>query len=461
MGTDPLLPLLYFAPLAPGSRIGMVTDRPPIGPEPSGLLNLPFGYLEPGEVAPPCDVLVIDVQSDKNAASVASVAARRIGPGGCIIMCHREPGWAKSVTGGIRRWSGRRAGALCGRETAWEFLVEPDLDAPTFLVRPGYRSDIPGSSRRRWRSRIKRLGLFYLLPRHRVTIHGHSATLPPVLDVLRHPALGGPGGYSLRSIYISGTGVLIVRAQNHDQTIFCRFPLSRSGLARVRRAHELQSMVRAAGHTVAPQPIALATDGFVPYALERGARGRPWAGRDPARALQAALKALTLIQLSSPGSVVQKMDGNMFERLVETRLKVIEGLVGESQIRAVRARLQTSLLDRAMLLSICHGDFKIGNCLFDGGEVTGLVDWDLGSSHDLAILDVVNLFARMAPQKPLSEIADQPDVLGSGYREYIAATGASYVEPEDVLLLWHVDRVAKQIEYGHATSSWIHTHVGW
>ena len=113
------------------------------------------------------------------------------------------------------------------------------------------------------------------------------------------------------------------------------------------------------------------------------------------------------------------------------------------------AELRSALADREVLMGWMHGDYWPGNILAtpDGSRITGLVDWDLSSSTQLALHDptlLIMMTRRLISGSQLGAIVR--DLLADGpiqpvERSTLAAAG---LEPsawgrdrrETVLLAW-------------------------
>jgi len=60
-------------------------------------------------------------------------------------------------------------------------------------------------------------------------------------------------------------------------------------------------------------------------------------------------------------------------------------------LRRTRDRLASGLVGRRWPLVPEHGDFHLGNCLYDAdSRLTGVVDWDLGACPGMPVLDVLH-----------------------------------------------------------------------
>jgi aminoglycoside phosphotransferase (APT) family kinase protein len=119
----------------------------------------------------------------------------------------------------------------------------------------------------------------------------------------------------------------------------------------------------------------------------------PGRGRLPRRrARRAALEFLTSLHVAGRDDVL--MDDALFEERIghycdrlEAALPAIQG----AALRKTRDRLGSGLVGRRWPLVPEHGDFHLGNCLFDAdSRLTGVIDWDLGACPGMPVLDVLH-----------------------------------------------------------------------
>ena len=81
---------------------------------------------------------------------------------------------------------------------------------------------------------------------------------------------------------------------------------------------------------------------------------------------------------------------------------VAEALGSARQRRALdhlTAELRTTLAGRTAWLGWTHGDFHPGNVLYDGGRVSGIVDWDQATEDGLVALDHVLWLLTATPSR--------------------------------------------------------------
>jgi aminoglycoside phosphotransferase (APT) family kinase protein len=114
----------------------------------------------------------------------------------------------------------------------------------------------------------------------------------------------------------------------------------------------------------------------------------------------------------------------------------------------VERRLRDALLGRRVLVTLCHGDFKLGNCLREGGRVTGIVDWDTFSEDDLALVDAGNAVGKLKQgglELWRAALVEPDEAAARACADWFRATGTDSVPPRDLLLFWWLDRSSKHI----------------
>lgn len=93
--------------------------------------------------------------------------------------------------------------------------------------------------------------------------------------------------------------------------------------------------------------------------------------------------------------------------------------------------------------SLCHGDFHVGNVLFDGARATGIVDWDHARVADPrgdvahGALDLALMAGRDAAEDFLAQHAAlRGDMVDGAWWRLRAAT-AAWPDPRDWVPSWH------------------------
>jgi len=452
-----LIPLLYFSPLSEDTDIVILQSDTSWGQPHDSFL--PFSDILYSYDRTRSNPQVLVSSPDANRHLVSDPSSH-LSTSTTLVLRYPKSTWISSLFQGPMTLLGYPPVSQSRQKVSWDFLLESGASQWRFLVRPGFQSDVPTSPRTRLRSILKTYGAYYFLPRERVTISAPTTGLSPIERAIRDVNLGPcPSKFyhNITLIYISSGDSLLCRVGTGDNIYFFRFPLSATALTRVDRGHLLTSRVRRLGSKLAPRPIAAQLHLPSPYACEAAAAGLPITGDPEPSDVRAALKAIeTIHQL--PSSRVEKMDDSLFERLIESRLTVIAHRAGRKRTQRLGRDLRSGLLDRAIHIGLTHGDFKVGNCLYSEGRVTGIVDWDLGSPEDLTILDNINALSSLIAEDNLHDTARATTALERVLP--LAESSRTYhkMDPHIALLLWHIDRTYKHIHFGASASSWLSKH---
>ncbi|MCK6621139.1 MAG: aminoglycoside phosphotransferase family protein [Calditrichaceae bacterium] len=517
-----LFPFLYFTAARPGARLLMVTDHPE-------RMQIPFNFLgiepvfwparsaekrfrqaaaAPVEFITPenftgfrghFDAICIDLEHSRG-TGILSRVHELLAPRGSIIWLD----WAASGREvwrnlpwyfGWRRGSFPRERELLSRlgrggfSADWHFLIEPGLSKPRYLVLPGFGTDIPALSESPLKRRLLRKGFFYLQAHPQVIVASAAGSASPgaregglagkaIRQLFPAVAASAAPARFLRQAYISTTGVLLLRVSNGQKTCFIRFPLTEHSLQRVQNQASLANFLHQQGAALTPRPVALHPEPALPAYVEEGISGRSMERAFTEGSREAALELFRKTQEAIRqihqqfGRVMAFREGE-FNAYIQPKLAAIEGkLPAHPQNRAAMQRIAeflfAELRDKKMLAGLAHGDFKIGNCLFDSrGNVAGIIDWDMGSRDELALVDIASLLGRSIRQRHrlslpgLLKSAGQP---GEEFfplcRDYFAATGTTPVNPFTTLLLYWIDRSYKQIAFDEQTDPrWLTANV--
>jgi Phosphotransferase enzyme family len=130
-----------------------------------------------------------------------------------------------------------------------------------------------------------------------------------------------------------------------------------------------------------------------------------------------------------------------------------------SQVGALRDELRAALIGRSLCAGWIHGDYWLGNLLFEAGEARprGIVDWDAAGEPALPAIDVIHLLLyarRLITGRQLGEIVAEM-LGGQGWpveerrlldRYQNWSHGDSLCERHQLLLCWlrHVAHHARQ-----------------
>jgi len=503
-----ILPFLYFSRLQPGQRLLMVTDHPErLGVDfeffplsvaflvPQGIKDkLPqdaeFPVLEYGSdnslpSVEPFDTILIDLEKP-DATALPKSLKDLLAPKGEIIFfdwrlsrkaaLQNLPwhlGWVKEKT--ESSFNGMQRGDLASQ---WYFLIEPDLHKPRYMVLPGFATAIPAQSESPLKRRLVQKGFFYLQPHHRVIVASRKGGGSPAGDVVAELFPKNSPVESIRKIYISTTNVLLIQAADEYNNYFIRFPFTKDSIERVKNQQELTALLQRQGIRFIPRPVELKKELPVPYYIEAGMPGRSvekeFAEGSAGVAQSYFQKAQEKVREIHRqfGRAVLMQDAE-FQTYVQPKLDIIAKRLetyqpGREALQRIGEFFREEFAEKRMLATLVHGDFKIGNCLFDGsGNISGIIDWDMGSRDDLALIDIASLLGRSQRQRQRLSLPDLilryetiRNEFDPVYRQYFEATETSPIPAFTTLLFYWLDRVYKQINFdAEVKESWIKSNV--
>ena len=384
-----------------------------------------------------------------------------------------------------------------GLKPEWYFLPEPDLNKPRYLVKPGFLTKIPSLTKPSFRQRLKEWGLFYLLPRHKVIVACHkdsksfvesseetkSVSANSLIDdtlVTLFGEIEKPKRHrkKITQLYISTTNVLTLQAANAEKEFFIRFPFSPLSCRRLQTQEKLNNFLQNAAISQVPKPVKETESADFPCFVEEGLSGRnieqEFAEMEAEKAKQYYQKAQEKIrEVHLRFGHIAEMDDSEFTRHVQMRLDVITEKLRDSETAAkalsrIRDYFREELLGKTVFISICHGDLKIGNCLFDeDGGLTGIIDWDMAEEEGLTLVDISSLLAKTIRQRQQFSLADillKMDTIPGDflpiYHQYFDETKTTLIPLFTALLFYWLDRVYKQISFDpHLREEWINRNV--
>lgn len=503
-----ILPFLYFSRLQPGKRLLLVTDHPerfgvdfeffplsvifwaPQGineklPQGAGFPVYEYGADHALPSVEPFDTILIDLEKS-DAPAFLKQLKDLLAPEGEIIFFDWQLsqkttlqnlpwylGWGKDKTEVSLK--GMQGGELAPQ---WYFLIEPDLHKPRYMVLPAFGTAIPTQSESPLKRRLIQKGFFYLQPHHRVIVasrKGSDGLAGDVVAELCHK--GDPAGF-IRKIYISTTNVLLIQAGDEFNNYFIRFPFTKDSIERVKNQQELTALLHRQGIRFIPRPVELKKELPVPCYIEAGMPGRSvekeFAEGSVENAQSYFQKAQEKVwEIHRQFGRVLLMQDAEFQKYVQPKLDAVANRLEAHQsaregLKRIGEFLREEFAEKRMLATLVHGDFKIGNCLFDGnGNISGIIDWDMGSRDDLALIDVASLLGRSLRQRQRLSLPDLilrcetiRNEFHPVYRQYFEATETTPVPTFTTLLFYWLDRVYKQINFDAGVKeSWIRSNV--
>ena len=357
-------------------------------------------------------------------------------------------------------------------------LAEPGLHKPRHLVSTGFKTRIPAASTSAARRWLIRQGGFYLQPKHRLIVArksgdpGAEATsfINQVLGKLCHTPPASALQAHIRQWYISTSNVFLLSTEVAGQECFVRIPFTGEARGRFANQNAIITLLHEQHIEVAPRPYPMEIENTAIYA-ESGMPGENIDSRfgkmdlDVARRyVAAAIKKIALIHLHFGEFTTYSTA--VFEAHIQPRLDiVVEKLPAYREAITEAGRyLHRELSSKRVLLTLCHGDLKIGNCLFDReGNASGLIDWDMGERKAPALIDAASLLGRSLRQRhrfSLHELVMHASRLEPDFAEemeyYFRETHTDPLDIKAVLLLYWLDRVYKQIAFDtHLKKSWL------
>jgi aminoglycoside phosphotransferase (APT) family kinase protein len=205
-----------------------------------------------------------------------------------------------------------------------------------------------------------------------------------------------------------------------------------------------------------------------PYVVQRMLPGvvasRMIASDDGAKRILAAA-ASAIGELHRRTARQTSVDSGLLKRWVDDPALVVCRVgatsAGRASAAAAIARLTGQFHDalegRTLPLSWVHADFVPGNILVsaDGAAVVGIVDWELATSVDLPLVDVVALLLATRAQRRRRQLGDVVRELATGapWSEFeqalLDSAGAglldSRVDSRTLVLLWWLRHVASNM----------------
>jgi hypothetical protein len=176
-----------------------------------------------------------------------------------------------------------------------------------------------------------------------------------------------------------------------------RIPRSPVALKRARTNYEGLSRIRDSSFAsgwkrLIPRPLAHGCLNGYEYFVEELAVGSAKGDADPDAPYreEQAIRFVTEFHLTTAKRVT--IDSRRYAQLIGEPISRIAAMCPASaELARLDNFLNRSLLHRTIPLVWSHGDFALGNCLYDDdGELSGVIDWELFSTAGLPLLDVVH-----------------------------------------------------------------------
>ncbi len=437
------------------------------------------------------DTIIIDLAAQKGSTAVSKLRPL-LSPTGRLIWLD----WAASRDDALRNLGkhlrrtiqpddtsqiGAHALHAANLSPVWHFLLEPDLQKPRFLIQPGIQKSLPAQSESSVKKWLARKGGFYLQARHKVIVAQATNAAQNLLSPVETVVSKITGLHDLtqirrtiRRIYISTTNVLMIQFQHQQQHYFLRFPFTALSSQRVGNQNTLTGFLVKNGISYVPKPLNISGLPFPVY----GETGQP--GQDIEKhfskaplseaqiIFEAALQKIT--EIHRRFGEIHTFDEALFDQYLHPRLEAISRRCPTSKnvVESIGKLLRQNLMGKRVLQSVCHGDFKIGNCLFDeNNAIMSIIDWDMGEKKGITLVDTTSLFAkslRLRHGYSLADLpgnaADLPDDFLPIFDQYFSETKTDAIPTTAAIVFYWLDRVYKQFTFdAHLKESWIQKNV--
>jgi hypothetical protein len=91
------------------------------------------------------------------------------------------------------------------------------------------------------------------------------------------------------------------------------------------------------------------------------------------------------------GVNVTVLDGLLYQDLVQSKIERIASATGQEGLaQLLEEFFSSSLKGEIIPMGMLHGDFSVSNLWTNGGEISGVIDWETGHLNNIAALDAIN-----------------------------------------------------------------------
>jgi aminoglycoside phosphotransferase (APT) family kinase protein len=178
-----------------------------------------------------------------------------------------------------------------------------------------------------------------------------------------------------------------------------------------------------------------------------------------------------LVKLHRHFGKIETVDEKQLKRYIASRVESIRKHTAQYEkddelLTQLENFLNSVLSGKRVMRTLVHGDFKIGNCLYDDSyRVSAVLDWDMVTENDLGLFDLANfysVFLRARNRISYPQLLTEYELVATDflpvYQSYFKLTGSDYIEPYTAILLNWIDRVAKQLTHNpETTEGWVRT----
>ncbi|NOG46160.1 MAG: aminoglycoside phosphotransferase family protein [Calditrichaeota bacterium] len=370
----------------------------------------------------------------------------------------------------------------------WLFYIVPGLHKPVHFIRPNFQSNINTLTKSPLKNWLKKNGGFYLQKNQTVAIaqkEYDEKLINPIeeliLAICKEKNICSPDYDTvIKRLIISGSQVLILDITIDGNGYFVRFPLGVSSLGRLKQQHSILKYLSDNNIKIVPKPIIL--EKTVPFQYfiqekivgEKNVRilyGKNNQGVD--KLYDEAFKKISEIHSAFGENIL--IEKESFTTYVKPMFNLInERLTDYSEtkpaIQKIEKYLFNTLQGKRLKTSVCHGDFKIENCIYNkDGELQGIIDWDMSEQKGLVLVDVASVFTnsirlkyyqKLGLAKFMLNFTQVPGELLKSYQDYCTESDMDMPDPMTLVVYYWIDRIWKLLLYRSFTDkAWLEANI--
>jgi aminoglycoside phosphotransferase (APT) family kinase protein len=315
---------------------------------------------------------------------------------------------------------------------------------------------VAATVRLRWDRRRRRSELRQLVP---LIVHAAPAALGEV----------GPE-YMIERAHVTSTGVavIVIAAYDGSARVVVKLPMTAQALTALDAETRMLVGLHADGRLgdwrrVLPEPRAFGSVRGCRFRVDSALPGRAVPERpDHAAAgdLLVDAAAQRIHHLHAATAVSAKADDALVEHWIDDPVRSLTDAMwymqgAADQLQRVRNELHRAVEGQTFWAGAIHGDYWLGNMLFSGSELTGIVDWDTGGTAEFAAIDILHLLLYrrcVATGQELGEVVSQQLAAPrwSGQEQRLLEThggfgGDGSPAPRAALLLYWLRHVVRHV----------------
>jgi aminoglycoside phosphotransferase (APT) family kinase protein len=209
--------------------------------------------------------------------------------------------------------------------------------------------------------------------------------------------------YMIERAQVTSTGVAVLVLAAHDgaERVVVKLPMTAQALAGLDAETRILANLHADSRLgdwrrLLPCPRASGSVHGRRFRVDSALPGRVATGTAAARDRLVEAAAEVIHHLHDVTSVSVKADDALVDRWIEDAVRAMTVAAGSfpgaaDQLQKVRKELHGAVEGRTFSASAIHGDYWLGNVLFSGSHLTGIVDWDAGGRAELPAMDILHL----------------------------------------------------------------------